>query len=382
MEHKKFLPLAAVILFIWVLWRFQEALALVSFFLNLIMPFIVGGCLAFIVNVPLVRVEAGWHKLFARFHSDWFRKLRRPLCLIFTIVVLAGVVLVSVLKIGPDIYQSFHMMVKMLPKASADFIASLQQHWSNLDLSPDTLAYLQAQWAELLQFVDSFWEKNRTAFFYSTVDMTTSLISIVSNIVIGSVFAIYLLLNKETLGRQAKNIVLAFCSAKRATYLLDLGRAAHTVFAGYIGGQLLEAFCLGLLCLAGMLLLGMPYALSISVIVGFLAIIPIIGTIISAVLGIILVGLTAPDKIWLFIIFFLVLQRIEGDILYPKIVGKSVGLSEIWVLAAITVGGSLYGILGIIVSVPVASVIAYIFAGSVRQRLRQKNIETDTEQCD
>ena len=107
-----------------------------------------------------------------------------------------------------------------------------------------------------------------------------------------------------------------------------------------------------------MLLLGLPYALSISVIVGFLAIIPIIGTIISALLGLILIGLAAPGKIWLFILFFFVLQRIEGDILYPKIVGKSVGLSEIWVLAAITVGGSLYGVLGIIVSVPVASVIA------------------------
>ena len=112
---------------------------------------------------------------------------------------------------------------------------------------------------------------------------------------------------------------------------------------------------------------GLPYALSISVIVGFLAIIPIIGTIISALLGLILIGLAAPGKIWLFILFFFVLQRIEGDILYPKIVGKSVGLSEIWVLAAITVGGSLYGVLGIIVSVPVASVIAYILSDSVQK---------------
>ena len=127
--------------------------------------------------------------------------------------------------------------------------------------------------------------------------------------------------------------------------------------------------CLGLLCLAGMLLLGLPYALSISVIVGFLAIIPIIGTIISALLGLILIGLAAPGKIWLFILFFFVLQRIEGDILYPKIVGKSVGLSEIWVL-----GGSLAGVLGIIVSVPVASVLAYILSANVRQQLQQKNI--------
>ena len=174
------------------------------------------------------------------------------------------------------------MIVKTLPKASAELTVSLKERWSELALSPDTLDYLQSQWSELLRAVDSYWENNKTTLFYNTLNITTSLISLVSNIVIGVVFAVYLLLNKETISRQTRNMILAFCSGKRAAYLLDLGSAAHTIFSGYIGGQLLEAFCLGLLCLAGMLLLGLPYALSISVIVGFLAIIPIIGTIISA----------------------------------------------------------------------------------------------------
>ena len=346
MERQRFLPLLAVIIFIWVLWRYEAALALLGFFCNLIMPFIIGGCLAFIVNVPLVHVERLWQKLFARFSSDWPQKIKRPVCLIFTLTLIIGIVLIGGLKIGPDLHQSFNMIVKTLPKASAELTVSLKERWSELALSPDTLDYLQSQWSELLRAVDSYWENNKTTLFYNTLNITTSLISLVSNIVIGVVFAVYLLLNKETISRQTRNMILAFCSGKRAAYLLDLGSAAHTIFSGYIGGQLLEAFCLGLLCLAGMLLLGLPYALSISVIVGFLAIIPIIGTIISALLGLILIGLAAPGKIWLFILFFFVLQRIEGDILYPKIVGKSVGLSEIWVLAAITVGGSLYGVLG------------------------------------
>ena len=362
MERQRFLPLLAVIIFIWALWRYEAALALLGFFCNLIMPFIIGGCLAFIVNVPLVHIERLWQKLFARFSSDWPQKIKRPVCLIFTLT-----------------HQSFNMIVKTLPKASAELTVSLKERWSELALSPDTLDYLQSQWSELLRAVDSYWENNKTTLFYNTLNITTSLISLVSNIVIGVVFAVYLLLNKETISRQTRNMILAFCSGKRAAYLLDLGSAAHTIFSGYIGGQLLEAFCLGLLCLAGMLLLGLPYALSISVIVGFLAIIPIIGTIISALLGLILIGLAAPGKIWLFILFFFVLQRIEGDILYPKIVGKSVGLSEIWVLAAITVGGSLYGVLGIIVSVPVASVIAYILSDSVKKRLQQKNIDFEQQ---
>ena len=359
MERQRFLPLLAVIIFIWVLWRYEAALALLGFFCNLIMPFIIGGCLAFIVNVPLVHIERLWQKLFARFSSDWPPKIKRPVCLIFTLTLIIGIVLIGGLKIGPDLHQSFNMIVKTLPKASAELTVSLKERWSELALSPDTLDYLQSQWSELLRAVDSYWENNKTTLFYNTLNITTSLISLVSNIVIGVVFAVYLLLNKETISRQTRNMILAFCSGKRAAYLLDLGSAAQTIFSGYIGGQLLEAFCL--------------------VIVGFLAIIPIIGTIISALLGLILIGLAAPGKIWLFILFFFVLQRIEGDILYPKIVGKSVGLSEIWVLAAITVGGSLYGVLGIIVSVPVASVIAYILSDSVQKRLQQKNIDFEQQ---
>ena len=299
MERQRFLPLLAVIIFIWVLWRYEAALALLGFFCNLIMPFIIGGCLAFIVNVPLVHIERLWQKLFARFSSDWPQKIKRPVCLIFTLTLIIGIVLIGGLKIGPDLHQSFNMIVKTLPKASAELTVSLKERWSELALSPDTLDYLQSQWSELLRAVDSYWENNKTTLFYNTLNITTSLISLVSNIVIGVVFAVYLLLNKETISRQTRNMILAFCSGKRAAYLLDLGSAAHTIFSGYIGGQLLEAFCLGLLCLAGMLLLGLPYALSISVIVGFLAIIPIIGTIISALLGLILIGLAAPGKIWL-----------------------------------------------------------------------------------
>lgn len=375
MGRKNLLPLLSIILFIWILWRFEAALALMGFFFNLTMPFIVGCCLAFIINVPLVHIETLWQKSFAHVKSNWPRKLQRSVCLITTIAIIIGIVLIGILKIGPDLHQSFNMIVKTLPKISAEFAVAIQEKWSELALAPDTLNYLHNHWNELLQYIDSYWENNKTAVFYSTVDITTSLLTSISNVVIGSVFAIYLLLNKEPLRQQSKRIIMAFCSQKRAAYLLDLARASHNIFAGYIGGQLLEAFCLGLLCLVGMLILDIPYALSISVIVGFLAIIPLIGTLVSAILGLILIGLAAPGKILLFIIFFFVLQRIEGDILYPKIVGKAVGLSEIWVLAAITIGGSLYGILGIIVSVPLASVIAYILSSNVRSRLQQKNID-------
>lgn len=377
MERKNLLPLLTVILAIWVLWRYEVVLALLGFILHLIMPFIVGCSLAFIVNVPLVQIEKLWQKLFARIHNNWLPKIKRPVCLVVTIALIIGVILIGVLKIGPDLYQSFNMVVKTLPAASAALTASIQEKWAAFALAPSALEFLQSHWAELLNYIDAYWENNKSTLLYSTVDITTSLISWLSNIAIGAVFAVYLLLQKENLCRQAKQFILAFCSAPRAAAVLAFGRKANMIFAGYIGGQLLEAFCLGVLCLAGLLIMGMPYALSISVIVGFMAIIPIIGTIISTILGLLLIALAAPGKILLFIIFFFILQRIEGDLLYPKIVGKAVGLSEIWVLFAITIGGSLYGIIGIIVSVPVASVIAHLISTTIKQRLRQKNISND-----
>ena len=190
MERQRFLPLLAVIIFIWALWRYEAALALLGFFCNLIMPFIIGGCLAFIVNVPLVHIERLWQKLFARFSSDWPQKIKRPGCLIFTLTLIIGIVLIGGLKIGPDLHQSFNMIVKTLPIASAELTVSLKERWSELALSPDTLDYLQSQWSELLRAVDSYWENNKTTLFYNTLNITTSLISLVSNIVIGDVFAV------------------------------------------------------------------------------------------------------------------------------------------------------------------------------------------------
>ena len=212
MERQRLLPLLAVILFIWVLWRYEAALALLGFFCNLIMPFIIGGCLAFIVNVPLVHIERLWQKLFVRFSSDWPQKIKRPVCLIVTLTVIIGIVLIGGLKIGPDLHQSFNMIVKTLPKASAELTVSLKERWAELALSPDTLDYLQSQWSEFLRAVDTYWETNKTTLFYNTLNITTSLISLVSNIVIGVVFAVYLLLNKETISRQTRNMILAFCS--------------------------------------------------------------------------------------------------------------------------------------------------------------------------
>ena len=219
---------------------------------------------------------------------------------------------------------------------------------SNID---NDIAYIQQEWKKLTNAAIVFWESNKGTLLSRTWNMTTSFVGTVTNVVIGVVFAIYILLDKERLAHSGRRAVYAFCSRENAGYWLNAASLSKKVFAGFVGGQLLEAFLLGLMCFAGMLILSMPYALVISALVAFLALVPIIGTMVSAVIGCVFILISQPEKVLPFIIFFIVLQRIEGDILYPRVVGKSVGLSGLWVLAAVTVGGGLFGITGMIISV-------------------------------
>ena len=191
--------------------------------------------------------------------------------------------------------------------------------------------------------VEDYWQANKAALLSQTLSITASVAGVVANLVMGFVFAVYILLEKKQLAvssRRALRALYAFCSAERARYIIAAASLAKRICSGFIGGQLLEAFLLGLMCFAGMIILSIPYAFVIS---ACLAVVPYIGSITSAVIGCIFIVISQPEKVIVFIIFFLVLQRIEGDILYPRIVGKSVGLPELWLLVAAMIGAGLGG---------------------------------------
>ena len=361
---------AAVIL-IWALWNYELSLGLLGGALNILMPFIVGGAVAFVVNVLMEKLEALWQ----RFLPARCGFLKRPVCLTLSFTLIAGVVALLFVSVVPELHASIKVLAAKVPAALSRFNVYLHDRIAVWDLSDSDIAYIQQQWREATAAVAAFWESNKGTLLSRTWSVTTSVASAVTNFVIGVVVAIYVLLDKERLARNCRRVVYAFCSMERAEYLLNAAALAKKVFAGFVGGQLLEAFLLGLMCFAGMLVLGMPYALVISSLVAFLALVPIIGTMLSAAMGCVFILISQPEKIWMFIIFFIVLQRIEGDILYPKIVGKSVGLSGLWVLAAVTVGGGLFGILGMIISVPLCSVCYVLFADAVKHRLQNKNLD-------
>lgn len=363
--------LAFAIVLIWALWNYSASLHLLGGLYNILLPFIIGGCMAFIVNVLMTKLEVYWRRYLK--HSVVSR-FERPACLLLSLVLIIGFLAFFVLTIVPELHASMRLLVKMLPPALAKLDAYLQQKAQELAFSPDELAFVQAQVKEIYHTLLNYLQNNKRLLLEQTVSATASLLEVLTNCVIGFVAAVYCLLEKHRLVRNFKRVLFAFCSKERAAYVLHVLQTSEKIFRGFVSGQLVVALLLGVMYFVSMTLFGFPYATVISLMVAVLSLIPILGTFISALIGCFLILVAAPEKIWYFIILYFVLQRVEGDLLYPKIVGKAVGLSELWVLAAVTIGASLGGIAGMIICVPLFSVLYALLAEKVKRLLEEKNL--------
>lgn len=363
--------LAFAIVLIWALWNYNASLHLLDGLYHMLLPFIIGACMAFIVNVLMRKLEVYWRRYLK--HSVVSR-FERPVCLLLSLVLIIGFLAFFVLTIVPELHASMKLLVKMLPPALAKLDAYLQQKAQELAFSPDELAFVQAQAKEIYHTLLNYLQNNKRLLLEQTVSATASLLEVLTNCVIGFVAAVYCLLEKHRLVRNFKRVLFAFCSKERAAYVLHVLQTSEQIFRGFVSGQLVVALLLGVMYFVSMTLFGFPYATVISLMVAVLSLIPILGTFISALIGCFLILVAAPEKIWYFIILYFVLQRVEGDLLYPKIVGKAVGLSELWVLAAVTIGASLGGIAGMIICVPLFSVLYALLAEKVKRMLEEKNL--------
>ena len=371
-QRNIYLVLTFTAVLCWSLWNYKVSLGLLDNGYNILLPFIIGGFIAFIVNVLMVRIEALWELVFSK---GPLHRLQRVASLVLSFALILAFLAFAVLLVIPELQSSVKTLAKLVPPAVAKFNVFMQEKAVQFNISAEDMAAIQAQWAEAYKTLLEYIQTNKSLLLSRTWSATASAVDLLTNFVIGVVAAVYLLLEKDGLLRNLKRLTYAFCSRERADYLAEAGRLTHKVFTGFVAGQLTEAFILGVLCFVGMLVCGFPYALVVSVLTATLGLIPILGTFVSAAVGCFLILVAAPEKIWFFIIFFIVLQRIEGDFLYPKIVGKAVGLSELWVLAAVTIGGSVWGIVGMIIGVPIVSVAYALLSEAVGKRLAEKNMQ-------
>ena len=355
----------------WSLWNYKVSLGILGSAYDIIFPFLVGAFIAFIVNVLMVKLEHVWELVFSK---GPLLKIKRPACMVLSFLMMLAVLVFTVILVVPELQSSFRTLAKLIPPAMAKLNVILHEKAIQFNVSAADWQQLYDQWMAIQNNIVQYIQTNKSLLLSRTWSATTSIVGVITELVIGFVAAVYLLLEKDELAQSARRTVYAFLSKDKADYVLSAARTTHEICTGFVGGQLLVAFLLGCMCFIGMLILGLPYALVVSVLVGVLALIPIIGTFFSAAIGCFLIMVAAPEKIWYFIILFLVLQRIEGDLLYPRIVGKSVGLSELWVLAAVTIGASLGGIMGMILCVPFFSIIYRLFSQKVEAELQKKNL--------
>lgn len=344
---------------------------------GLMMPFILGGVIAFILNVPMRQIE---NKLLNRtiLAQERFHGLRRGLAFFLTLLLLILIITLAMFVVIPQLVETIGVLFQEIPLGVNRLIEELTNQLSAYPDLEQRIAGFSIDWDKILQKLIDFASTGTKGIISGGFSAVNGIISGVTTFVIGFVFSIYLLFQKETLSRQCKKILYALCPQQAADRCIEIMKLTNVTFSNFLSGQCLEAVILGTMFCITMLIIRLPYAFLIGVLIAITALIPIVGAFIGCFIGIILIGLTNPIQAVVFLVMFLVLQQIEGNLIYPHVVGNSVGLPSIWVLVAVTLGGNLFGIMGMLTFIPICSVLYALFRVYINRRLAEKNSKIET----
>ena len=348
---------------LWIVFNYKLFFDFVNFVLKLAMPIVVGIAIAFIINVPMRQIENKIFKIEKRKH----KKLIRLISLLLSIVIIFGILALILFLIIPEFIEAIGTLGKNLPK-SLDWINSVIGKVSNI--SPVVDDYVKnINVGHLVSSVGI----NANNVINIMISFLSSAISKVVMFFFGFIIAIYILADKENLGRQAKKIIYAFFNTKVSDEIIRIYRLTNTTFTNFITGQCLDACLTGFEFFIILSIIKIPYALILGVLFAVTALIPYIGAFITLVVGAILVAVSNPiNAVWYIIVFF-VLQQFDDNFTYPKILGKSVGLPALWALIAVLIGGSIFGFIGMIISIPISSVLYTLLKEFVNYRLAKKS---------
>ncbi len=338
--------------------------------LGLVAPFLVGIAVAFVLNVLVKLYE---EKVFARLVKKpgriWSR-MQRGVSIFLAFVTVCVIITCIILYVIPELVASVQMFTDRAPEYVVDFSTRLTVLLEEMGITQDQLNQIQIDWNAVLSQVSKY-----------TGDVMASVLSVFMNLtsgvitgVLSLIFSVYMLAGKEKLLRNLKRVLFAYQPEERAEKIVEIASLSNKIFTGFVTGQLIEAVILGVLCYIGMSIFGFAYPPLISTLVGITAIIPILGAYLGAGIGSFLLLLIDPMQCFWFLLFIVILQQLEGNIIYPRVVGTSIGLPGLWVLLAIVVCGDLFGVAGILLGVPAASVLYTLLRVNTEHRLRQKKI--------
>lgn len=344
-------------------------LAACGWVLGILTPFLLGAAIAFILNVPMRAIERHLYPGTKRGAA-----LRRPLSLVLTLVAVIGVLVLASCVIGPGVKDAVKSIASQAPAAFErlqEQLIGLEQYLPQIE---DWVQNLSIDWKSLSQKAIQLAQSWGGSLLSTGGGLMVGVVSGVSTFVIALIFSFYILLQKEKLARQGRQVFYALLPLKAADRALEILRLTDRTFSSFLSGQCLEACILGTMFVVAMTLFRMPYALLVGVLIALTALIPIVGAFIGCGVGALLIAITDPWKALMFVVLFLVLQQIEGNLIYPHVVGSSVGLPSIWVLAAVTLGGKLMGVAGMLFFIPLCSVLYALFRGYVKDRLAKKQV--------
>ena len=360
--------LTAVLLF-----NLDAVFSCIRFLIGILAPFIIGIIVAFMINLPMNFYE---RNLFPKRMKDKYkvmRKMARPISLVLSLVSIIGVIFLDIFVVVPELYQSVlslgYTIQDFLPVAEAWILDMFPENESIVEL----IQSVNFDWEKILNSVLGFLKNGAGDMITGTFSFAKGLISGIAHFFIGFVFAIYLLLQKEKLRVQIEKVMHAFLKEKVIENINMVCSLTYKTFSSFLTGQCVEAVILGSMFFVVLGVLRFPYALLIGVLIGFTALIPMVGAFIGCAVGAFLILMISPVKALIFIGIFLLLQQIEGNLIYPHVVGNSIGLPSIWVLAAVSLGGSLMGIAGMLLFIPLVSVLYTLFKRYVYKRLKEKN---------
>ena len=367
MRKWMFLIVFAILVF-WLVNNFGIIWGIVNRVLGVLFPFILGAVIAFILNIPMVKIEKVLKKVVKK---DKYKGLVRTISIVLSLLIFVVVVLLVAFLLIPELIENVESLINSIPS----LINNLEV-WvvDLLDKYPDVQVQIEDAFNNSDYNVGSIISNVLNYFINGAIGFISSLVSSCVTFFTAIVFSVYMLSQKEYLIKGMKKLLYAYIDKDRVDKFLEIGSLADSTFSKFISGQCVEAVILGCIIFVALKLFGFPYALIISVLTAVTALIPIFGAIIAMVIGAILIGITNPIKAILFIVVFQVVQQIEGNFIYPKVVGKSVGLSPMWTLLAITAGGSLFGIVGMLVGLPLASIVYALIRSNVNNRIKEKKI--------
>ncbi|MBA5728326.1 AI-2E family transporter [Aerococcaceae bacterium INB8] len=334
-------------------------------------PVVLGGMMAYVLNLLMNQFEK---RLYPNTDKKWLQHTRRPLAIVLSILVIALVVAGIIGLVVPQLVTAVTTLIEAVPTVTDSLQTWVEEQQHLIPMFNDLMEQVDFNWSSVMSSFAEIGNRLLRGVAESSVSFLSSSASAVTTFVLSVMFALYILMSKERLGKNFNDILISYLSDEQVRIIKNILNVTDDVFSNYITGTVIEAFVLGFIVAIGLWVIKMPYAAMLGALQGALAFIPLVGAFLAGFVGVIIQFAISPINAFIYLIFVIVVQQLEGDFIYPRVVGDSIGLPGMWVLAAVTVGGGLFGISGILLGVPVFATIYKLFSLDIsyRKQIREE----------